>query len=743
MPSHNKIDFKTTRNEILNFERKLQLHYFFNKNKTKINKTNKSVQTPFETNPNFWPKPLNPSITYFCYKLHKQINKLYHHPFQPNLTPKHITAIKSLRNNKDIVIKKGDKGAGIVIMDSSDYVTKINLMLSDKEVYTKINNNITTKIKTEADKLILDLKFYNHINHKQSTNLLNLIPNCPKFYGVPKIHKPNCPLRPIVSQINGPTSNIHKLIDKYLTTAEKNIPFLLQDTTSFLTLLHNKQHLLTPNSILVTLDVTSLYTNIPHNEGIEYVSDFYQETIESYHNSSLKPIPKSNIIKLLTFALNNTVFEFNNNFYSQNYGCTMGAQSSVKYANIYMHKFLTKFRQQYKHYLPDFFARLVDDIFTIWNSDLDSLKLFITEINNFHPTIKFELNYSYTNITFLDTIVYIENNELKTKLYTKPTDKKQYLHYSSSHPKHIKNSIPYSQALRYRRIITEDNILQIELNQLKLKFTTRDYPTKSVDNNVDKVLSIPRNRTLQYKNQTQQQEDYNKFLKGDSFLPLILTYHPTLTYNFNNNLKRILQLEWSKLLVENPSLKDTFLNNTPQIVYKKHKTIASYLTSAVFPSPWLGTTEVPTTLQHTTATFVTKCLHPLCKCCLNISDLSHLTILKNHTLTTTNTLTCNTSNIIYLIHCNKCYVNYVGQTKRSLKDRFNNHRSDIKHNKQTAIGLHFNLPQHNLTNLEIMPLEQLTSNNNNDRLKLEKLWISQLHTIYPRGLNYYPIIYQS
>jgi hypothetical protein len=651
--------------------------------------------------------------------------------------------LSQLRNNPNIIIKKGDKGAGIVVMNKTDYESKINRMLADTNTYTNIPDDITNTIKTKADNLIHELHFYNHLTRKQTTNLTNFIPKCPTFYGVPKIHKPHCPLRPIVSQINGPTSNIHKLIDKYLKTAESKIPNLLQDTTSFLNLLNEKQHLLQPNTILVTLDVTSLYTNIPHNEGIEEVCNFYSENLQYWSDPNLQPIPENTLKKLLSFCLQNTIFTFNKKYYTQNYGCTMGAQSSVKYANIFMHKFLTKYIAQYSHYLPDFFARLVDDIFFLWNSDLDSLKTFVEQLNQFHPTIKFELNYSYTEISFLDTIVYIENNLLKTKLYTKPTDKKQYLHFSSSHPQHIKTSIPYSQALRYRRIITDDNILKTSLDNLSHKFINRNYPKNLVQHNINKVYQINRNQTLTYKTIAQKREIATNFIKGDNFLPFIITYHPSLTINHNYNLKNILSTEWTTLLEENPKLKTAIGNNSPQIVYKKHKTISSYLTSAVFPSPWLGAVKVPTTLQHTTTNFVTKCLHPLCKCCLNISDLSHLTIFKNHTLTTTNTLTCNTSNIIYLIHCNKCYVNYVGQTKRSLKDRFNNHRSDIKHNKQTAISLHFNLPQHNLTNLEIMPLEQLTSNNDNDRLKLEKFWISHLHTIYPLGLNYYPIIYQS
>jgi hypothetical protein len=401
IPSHTRINYNTTRNEILTFERKLQLHYYFNKNKRKSDTSAEKEKHPFESNPDFWPKSLNPKITNFCTEIHKIIHTLHNNKYQPNLTVNEIKALQTLHNNPNIIIKKGDKGAGIVIMNRIDYEKKVNDMLSDTNTYTQISTDISSDIKHQTDVHIATLRDKGYLNKKQYNNLTSYSVQCPKFYGVPKVHKPDCPLRPIVSQMNGPTRKLHDLLDTYLAVAEKQIPYLLQDTTSFLNLLNNKQHLICNNSILVTLDVTSLYTNIPQEEGSREVSDFYEETLQQWNtNSSLKPIDKKELAELLLFTLNNTVFTYNDKYYKQNYGCTMGAQSSVKYANIYMHKFLTKFRETYKQYLPEFFARLVDDIFTIWNADLDSLLAFVEALNKFHPTIKFELKYSYTEIQY-------------------------------------------------------------------------------------------------------------------------------------------------------------------------------------------------------------------------------------------------------------------------------------------------------------------------------------------------------
>jgi len=255
-------------------------------------------------------------------------------PF-PNLTAKETQALKNLKRNDNITIKKADKSAGIVILNTIDYETKIYTMLNDNNTYTLTDIDDTTTVKTKADELLFTLYNQHYINKKQFTNLTDFIPRTPQFYGIPKIHKINNPLRPIVSQIDGPTSSISKYLDKLLTIAEAQIPFLLQDTTAFLQLI-DKHRNIEPNTILVTLDVVSLYTNIPHVEGAKLVTEFYSETLDKWPISAntLRPISPERLEELILFVLQHTTFEFNGNYYTQNYGTTMGANFSVKFANI-------------------------------------------------------------------------------------------------------------------------------------------------------------------------------------------------------------------------------------------------------------------------------------------------------------------------------------------------------------------------------------------------------------------------
>ena len=78
---------------------------------------------------------------------------------------------------------------------------------------------------------------------------------------------------------------------------------------------------------------------------------------------------------------------------------------------------------------------------------------FIKELNKKHKTIKFDFQISPRKTAFLDAMLYKdENSNIQTTLYRKPTDQQTFLHAISEHPRSLKSSIPYSQALRLKTI---------------------------------------------------------------------------------------------------------------------------------------------------------------------------------------------------------------------------------------------------------------------------------------------------
>ena len=88
----------------------------------------------------------------------------------------------------------------------------------------------------------------------------------------------------------------------------------------------------------------------------------------------------------------------------------------------------------------------------VWTGTELELVEFLNYINEAHDTIKFTWDWSRERINYLDVQVINNNGRIETDLYIKPTDKHQYLYHTSCHPRMCKESIPYAQALRLRRI---------------------------------------------------------------------------------------------------------------------------------------------------------------------------------------------------------------------------------------------------------------------------------------------------
>ena len=104
-----------------------------------------------------------------------------------------------------------------------------------------------------------------------------------------------------------------------------------------------------------------------------------------------------------------------------------GTRCAPNYAIIFM----AELEEQFLATLtlkPRIWKRFIDDIFIIWNHGEEELRHLLEELNQFHPTIKFTEEHSEFGIPFLDTFTYINGNVLKTRVYHKPTDNKQYLH---------------------------------------------------------------------------------------------------------------------------------------------------------------------------------------------------------------------------------------------------------------------------------------------------------------------------
>ena len=135
-----------------------------------------------------------------------------------------------------------------------------------------------------------------------------------------------------------------------------------------------------------------------------------------------------------------------------------------------------------------------------------------------------------------------------------------------------------------------------------------------------------------------------------------------------------------------------------------------------------------------------KCGNKKCECCFWIKETSYI---NNSDISIEGRMDCNSKNVIYIIECQKCHIEYIGETQNALKSRLQRHLSDIRTDKNTSVALHFNYDcpsDYNLATLKIYPIETIQVQgsdikNKQKLLKRETHWIEHLDTLEPNGLN--------
>ena len=280
------------------------------------------------------------------------------------------------------------------------------------------------------------------------------------------------------------------------------------------------------------------------------------------------------------------------------------------------------------------YRRYIDDCVGATSSTREELNQFITAVNSFHPALKYIWEISDSSLAFLDIKLSIEGNGLCTSVHYKPTDSHSYLLYSSSHPSHVKNSIPYSQLLRLRRLCSEDSDFSLKSEEMCHFFDKRGYPASVVQAGHHRAQQIDRQSALQ----TSQKENNNR-------IPFTLTFHP-----HNHAVKSII-LKNFKLLQNDPDTGVIF-SQPPLISFKRDKNIGNFLVRSAFQT------------SNQAGTF--KCAHARCKTCPFICNVEKLSGPKR-SIKITDHFTCTSTNVIYCITCTLCKKLYFGETGRRLK----------------------------------------------------------------------------
>jgi hypothetical protein len=373
------------------------------------------------------------------------------------LTTMEYNVLKNLWENPNLVITKADKGDSWVLLDQEAYINECHRQLLDPSTYRTLNNSEIPLISTLLRKVLLSLmrqKFITKSKFEKLVPKLHLIK--PRvFYTLPKIHKPTCswplsgnvpPGRPIVGNCNSEDTEICKYIDSFLKPIVAKQPFILSNTEHLIKIL--QETTLSKNSILFSMDVNSLYTNIPIGKGIEIVKKYFDKYPAPRR-------PDSHILNLLSISLYKNDFLFYGQWYRQTKGVAMGKQYAPSFANLYMCDWESYIMTNLAQNRLSMWVRYLDDIFGIWEGTVRELINFTTSVNEVDENIQVTVNTSATDIQFLDLIIFKNSSStLSTIVYLKPTSSLKLIHPRSLHPKHVKHGVIHSQILRYHRNTT-------------------------------------------------------------------------------------------------------------------------------------------------------------------------------------------------------------------------------------------------------------------------------------------------
>ena len=341
-----------------------------------------------------------------------------------NLTKDEQQALKRLKNDNNIVILPADKGRVTVVMDKTDYFDKMDALVNDKQTYEELKRDPTPALQRKLNSKILTLKKTDAIDTQRYYRLRCSVPQPPKLYGLPKLHKPSIPMRPIVSFCGSPTYQLSRYLTTILQPLTDKSRRKLQSTENFIDAIKTVQ--IPDDYKLVSFDVKSLFTSIPLQLALQCTETAIQQ-------STVKlPLPTEDIMDLLNLCLTSTYFQYNGKHYKQLHGTAMGSPVSVVVAEIVMQHVEERALATCRQTIP-LWLRYVDDTFTaVYKDEIDD---FHDHLNEQNAGIQFTREIEENGkLPFLDCLVSRDNNELRTTVYRKPTHTDRLLDESFYNP---------------------------------------------------------------------------------------------------------------------------------------------------------------------------------------------------------------------------------------------------------------------------------------------------------------------
>lgn len=392
------------------------------------------------------------------------------------LQQEHILALKKLKKMNNLVIIRPDKGSGCVLLDRSSYVSKMESILSDssKFVLDAKQTDNTKKLETCISQLLTTLVDQGVISNQERFRLLSSGHNVPRLYGLPKTHKEQCPLRPILSMCGSPVHKTAAWLTKLISPVKDYFQkYSVKDSFEFVKCLRDYD---VNNCKMVSFDIKSLFTSVPLRETIDIIISTIRD-----NNLDVGGINLETLRSLLELCTHDMQFVFDGQFYRQIDGVSMGSCLGPIFAEIFMSYLESRVSSQIDS-VCKFFIRYVDDCFALLNSDLSEQQLLDT-LNSMHPSIKYTVEVECNrSIPFLDVkCVRLSDGSVRTSIFRKNTWTSLKTNFHSFVPRSYKINVIRNLVVRAKRLCSPE-CLEEELIFIKKALLRNGYPPILVDN---------------------------------------------------------------------------------------------------------------------------------------------------------------------------------------------------------------------------------------------------------------------
>uniref|UniRef100_A0A1B0CA35 Putative reverse transcriptase n=1 Tax=Lutzomyia longipalpis TaxID=7200 RepID=A0A1B0CA35_LUTLO len=369
---------------------------------------------------------------------------------------------------KEVVIINADKGNKTVIMRRSEYDDKMRMLVSDESTYKRSSRDPTSRVQTQNNTLVKMLTAKGYIGEREKRALMCYSGVPPRLYGLPKVHKDNVPLRPVVSFIGSPNYGMAKFVSSLLSPLSV-CHYNVRDSREVAELV--KGRVLPEGYRIVSLDVVSLFTNVPVDFALGEIDRRFSE-VEPHTK-----ITKEDFLKLVEFCLTSGYFRYDGEFFLQLDGVAMGSPISPIVADVVLQRLLDETLGNSRLRI-ECVKKYVDDLLVFVHED--DIEDMLVRVNSFHPKLQFTLEMEKDNmLPYLDMKIHRdEGNVLSTTWYSKPCASGRLLNFNSGHSFSMIINVGRNLVKRVRGLTSK---VDADVNsKLNASLKKNDFPPKII-----------------------------------------------------------------------------------------------------------------------------------------------------------------------------------------------------------------------------------------------------------------------